>query len=116
MRTARRIRSLKVAVMIGVGLASMIAPLPAHATALTITELGCERTLWGARCEGHVSGGTGGYTFTWSETAQTRSDYSNWSMITIHCEYSTYVTFTVKDSSNATRSQTAYALCGGPID
>lgn len=116
MSSARRIRSLKVAVLVGVGVASMISPLPAHATTLTITELGCERTLRGARCEGYVSGGTGSYTFTWSETAQTRYDGPNGSTITIHCEYYRYVTFTVTDSSNATRSQTAYALCGGPID
>ena len=116
MRTARRIRSLKVAVMVGVGVASMLTPLPAHATTLTITELGCERTLMGARCEGYVSGGSGGNTFTWSETAQTRYEGPNGSTITINCEAYRYVTFTVTDSSNATRSQTAFALCGGPID
>jgi hypothetical protein len=113
MRSARRTRSLKVAVMVGVGLASMISPLPAHATTLTITELGCERTIRGMRCEGWVSGGTGSYTFTWSETAQTRSDYSNGSMINIYCEGYRFVTFTVTDSSNATASQTTYQNCVG---
>ncbi len=113
MRTARRIRSLRVAVMVGVGVASMINPLPAHATTLTITDLFCERTLMGMRCEGYVSGGTGGYTFTWSETAQYRSDGPNSSTITINCQGYRLVTFTVTDSSNATKSQTVYQNCVG---
>lgn len=116
MRTARRIRSLKVAVMVGVGVASMISPLPAHATTLTITGLSCSRNPMGMQCEGTVSGGTGGYTFTWSQTAQSRYDWSNGSIINIYCQGSSSVVFTVKDSSNATRSQTAYGNCAGPIE
>lgn len=116
MRTARRIRSLKIAVVAGVGVASMLTPLPAHATTLTITELACHRNHMGMQCEGAVSGGTGVYTFTWSRTAQSRYDWSNGSIINVYCEGSNSIVFTVTDSSNATRSQTAWGNCAGPIE
>ena len=113
MRTTRRTRSSKVAVVVGLGIASMIGSAPpAFATAVTITSMGCESRPVGALCEGYVSGGTGSYTFTWSRATRTRSDYANGSLVTISCTGFMNVTFTVTDSSGATASQTGGTVCG----
>jgi hypothetical protein len=116
MRTARRTRSLKVATLVGVSIASMLSsPLPAHATTLTIVSVGCERLWGGMMCDGTISGGTGGYTYSWSDTTQTYG-WTTESSIRLYCEGSRLMTLTVKDSSNATASKTAYGQCGGPPD
>lgn len=113
MRTARRTRSLKAA-LVGVGVASMMSSsLPAYADTLTVTFLNCEPRYYGMWCEAYVSGGTGGNTYTWNQPTVMRSDGPSSSIIAIACEGSRFVTFTVKDSSNATASATIYHNCGG---
>lgn len=112
MRTLPRTRSSKLAVVVGLGIASVIASAPpAFADTLTVTSMDCEGRPVGALCDAYVAGGTGGYTYSWSRYTRTRSDFVDGSLVTFSCSGYVPITFTVTDSSGATASATRYTFC-----
>jgi hypothetical protein len=110
----RRISLLTAATLTVVGL-GMSSPLPASATTLTVTSLGCEPRPAAIICEGYVSGGTGGNSYSWTPYSGHQSNFANSSSTTIYCQVGFWysVTMTVTDSSNATASKTINAYCSG---
>lgn len=84
---------------------------------LIVSDLGCEAMHTSFMCEGHVSGGTGGNTYTWSVPTSSRYDYADYSTMSASCSIGTSVsvTFSVRDSSGATASKTTSAHCSGGI-
>jgi hypothetical protein len=112
MRTARRSRSTKVTVVMGLGIATMISGAPpASASTLAVTSLSCSARHGGLICEAYVSGGTGGYTYTWDQ-GRLRTDYPDHSRVIIDCVVSsTTVAIFVADSSGATASKSQIVDC-----
>ena len=110
----RPIRSLTVAALAVVGL-GINSPLPAYASTLTVTSLGCEPRPAAIICEGYVSGGTGGNTYSWTPYSGHQSNFADHSSTTIYCQVGFWysVTLTVTDSSSATASKTINAYCSG---
>jgi len=113
MPTPRRIRSLTLAGLAVLGLG--VSPVPAYATALTITALSCEAEPAGVLCDGWVSGGTPAYTYTWNPATNYRHDYPSQSEETIYCVVGSRfsLTFSVRDSLGATASKTISVSCSG---
>ena len=108
------IRSLKVAALIALALGSTFSsPLPAFASTLTVTSLDCEVRHGGFICDAHVSGGTGGYTYTWNQVATSRVDGVDSSRMAAACAVgsSPRVSFFVSDSAGATASRTQIVNC-----
>jgi hypothetical protein len=110
----RGIPLLTVAALAVAGLGT-ISPLPAYATTLTVTSLGCEPRPAAIICEGHVSGGTGGNSYSWNPYSGHQSNSTDYSSTTIYCQVGFWysVTMTVTDSSSATASKTISAYCSG---
>lgn len=93
------------------------AAQPAHASTLTVGLLSCEGIGGGnttARfyCEGSVSGGVGGNTYTWS-MGGTQTNWADGSSLYGYCRVgkSSLVQFTVRDSSGATASASTTFYC-----
>lgn len=82
---------------------------------LSVSALSCEAVRISFLCDGYVSGGTGGNTYTWSIPTKSRSDYADHSTIIAYCVIGTWVgvTFSVRDSSGATASRTTSVYCSG---
>lgn len=82
---------------------------------LSVSALSCEAVRISVVCDGYVSGGTGGYTYSWSIPAKSRYDYADHSTIIAYCSIGTWVgvTFSVRDSSGATASRTTSVYCSG---
>jgi hypothetical protein len=113
MRTAHRIRSLKLAaVVLGAG-GILSSSLPASAATLTVTSLACNVYHGGFTCTAYVSGGTGVYSYTWNQTAKFRTDGADGSYIAVSCTVGTSrrVSFFVTDSAGATASATTIVYC-----
>jgi hypothetical protein len=113
MRTAHRLQSLTVAALAAAGL-GLISPLPAYASTLTVTSLSCEPRPTALLCDGYVSGGAGGNSYSWSPAGH-HTDYANESVMSFGCQIGFWysVTMTVTDSSSATASKTISAYCSG---
>ncbi|MBV9822890.1 MAG: hypothetical protein JO144_11675, partial [Actinobacteria bacterium] len=69
-----RTRSLQAAALVVLASAGLIAGAPAASASTLTASLTCETYPLGFDCDGFASGGTGGYTFTWSRPTASRTD------------------------------------------
>jgi hypothetical protein len=112
MRVPRRTRFRKAAVVVGLGLATLISSTPpASAATLAVTSLSCSARHGGLICEAYVSGGAGGYTYTWNQ-GRFPTSYPDHSRVLVDCLVSsTTVAIFVSDSSGATASKSQIVDC-----
>jgi hypothetical protein len=113
MRIARSIRSTKVAVAVGLGIATMISSTPpASASTLTFTSLTCQGRRGELACEAYFSGGTGGNTYFWNQSTRFRTDYADHTKAWVVCDgVNTTVAVFATDSSGATASVNRVVDC-----
>lgn len=117
MRIPRRARSRKVALVVGLGLATvMSSAVPASAATLAITTLDCQARHGGFVCTGSVSGGTSPYTYLWNQGAlKTSTSTTTTSNVAVGCPAGSTavrtISFSVTDSSGATASQSTQIDC-----
>lgn len=116
-------RSVRRLLVLGAVLAVVGAGVPPTSAAhrrllsspLSVSALSCEAVRISFLCDGYVSGGTGGNTYSWSVPTKSRSDYADHSTIIAYCAIGTWVsvTFSVRDSSGATAARTTSVYCSG---
>lgn len=106
---------------------TMAVAQPAHATTLTVNSAPCVITGYYApdpanygtfSCTANASGGTGGYSYSWTVFAWCCGDsyYGSGQTITGNCKWGTVRVFTVyvTDSSGATASKGTSINCTRP--
>lgn len=121
MRTARRTRSsLKAAVVVGLGIATLMSSAPpASASTLAASSISCDARRGYVTCDVYFSGGTGGNTYWWNQPTRFRTDYADHTSAWVVCDgTTTTVAVFATDSSGTTASvnhvvDCFYATSGG---